>query len=149
MPNYNRSYSVHEFEPLLEKYRELCEIRNVAALLTGEEEFSRIIRKLNLLKGGLWSPDQVQKYIYVVQSKSHFDNNSVKVGFCKDIYSRWGGKWESFTQKEAFISPFKGDAEVHEHLRSKFERDLGEGREVYFGDFSDISNTVKLFLEEQ
>ncbi len=47
MPNYNRSYSVHEFEPLLEKYRELCEIRNVAALLTGEEEFSRILSALN------------------------------------------------------------------------------------------------------
>jgi hypothetical protein len=51
MPNYNRSYSAHEFEPLMEKYRELCQVRDAAAFLTGEEEFSRIISALNYRAG--------------------------------------------------------------------------------------------------
>jgi hypothetical protein len=147
MPNYNRNYSPSEFDSLLKKYDDLCQIRDAVVRLTGEEELGRILWKLDLLGMGLHLPEPGQKYIYVVQSKSHFDDNSVKVGFCKDIYSRWGGKWESFIEKKAFISPFKGDAEVHEHLRSRFERDLEKGREVYFGEFSEISSTVEKFLE--
>ena len=146
MPNYNRLYSSSEFESLILKYEELCKIRDAVVLLTGEEEFTRIVRKLDLIKEGLWSPDRTQKYIYVIQNRSHFDNNSVKVGFCKDLYSRWGGKWESFIEKKAFISPFKGDSEIHDHLRAKFDRDLREGREVYFGDFNEIANAVETFI---
>ena len=48
MPNYNRSYSSSEFEPLITKYEELCQIRNAVVLLTGEEEFTRIMAALDL-----------------------------------------------------------------------------------------------------
>ena len=146
MPNYNRNYSLSEFDLIIEKYAELIEIRKAAVSLTGLEASSEIVTRLNLMSEGLWSSDPAQKYIYVVQSKSQLDNNSVKVGFCKDISARWGKKWESFVGKEAFVSPFNGDAEVHLHLRQTFERDLENGRETYFGDFNEIANAVETFI---
>ncbi len=46
MPNYNRSYSTDEFEPLLKKYDDLCQIRDAVVRLTGEEELGRILDAL-------------------------------------------------------------------------------------------------------
>jgi hypothetical protein len=46
MANYNRNYSADEFESLLEKYVELCRIREAAVLLTGEENYSSIVKSL-------------------------------------------------------------------------------------------------------
>ena len=46
MPNYNRSYSADEFEPILKKYDELCQIRDAVVRLTGEEELGRILAAL-------------------------------------------------------------------------------------------------------
>lgn len=47
MPNYNRNYSVEEFQELLEKYQELIDIRDRVVALTGEEKFDRIISALD------------------------------------------------------------------------------------------------------
>jgi hypothetical protein len=47
MPNYNRKYSVEEFQELLAKYQELIEIRDRVVALTGEEKFDRILLALD------------------------------------------------------------------------------------------------------
>jgi hypothetical protein len=46
MPNYNRNYSLSEFDPILEKYGELLEIRKEVESLTGEKAHSRILAEL-------------------------------------------------------------------------------------------------------
>ena len=50
MANYNRSFDVSEFDPLLEKYRELCEIRREVELLTGEVSHQRILESIRSRK---------------------------------------------------------------------------------------------------
>jgi hypothetical protein len=47
MPNYNRNYSVEEFQELLGKYQELIDIRDRVVVLTGEEKFDRILSALD------------------------------------------------------------------------------------------------------
>ena len=141
MPNYNRNFSQGDYATLIEKYDELLLIREAAVTLTGEESTNRILLSLSKL-----SKPPHGKVIYLVQSESQVENNTVKVGFCKDLLSRWGNKWEMFANKKVFSSTYKGDAEVHLHLRQTFERDLENGRETYFGDFNEIADAVETFL---
>lgn len=46
MPNYNRLFDAQEFDPLIRKYQELCEVRKEVELLTGETSHERIMEAL-------------------------------------------------------------------------------------------------------
>jgi hypothetical protein len=136
------------YDEVWAKLDELRSLREALCDLVGSDDTNVLLR---------WIEDQShknlyqveaghQKFIYLVQSEAHLENHTVKVGFCKNLLSRWGNNWERFTNKKVFSSPFKGDAEVHLHLRQTFERDLENGRETYFGDFNEIANAVETFI---
>jgi hypothetical protein len=146
MPNYNRNFSLDDIYPLMKKYEELVQIRNAIVELTGEEKLERILISLSKIS----QPEKTGqgRLIYLVQSETQAENNTVKVGFCHNLQKRWGSKWSFFVNQKSFPSPFTGDSEVHSHLRGIFERDLENGRETYFGNFDEICLSVENFLTQ-
>ena len=141
-----QSYSLDkvlvQWEILKHFHRRLVEISGVEE----NQQIDEFLDSLQILLNSTQSSPVAGRLIYVVQTEVQRENNCVKVGFCSNTKSRWGSQWGRFTNKAVFNSPFKGDAEIHSHLRKHFERDENQGREVYFGEFEQICQVVSNFL---
>ena len=133
-----------QWEILKHFHRRLVEISGVEE----NQQIDEFLDNIELLLSRTPLLTDSEKFIYVVQTDSQNEDNCVKVGFCADVKSRWGPKWEQFVNKSVFESPFRGDSEVHKHLRNHFERDESQGREVYYGEFGEVCQTVSDFLSE-
>jgi hypothetical protein len=141
-----QSYSLDkvlvQWETLKHFHRRLVEISGVEE----NQQIDEFLDNLQTLLSSPQFPSGAEKHIYVVQTEIQRENNCVKVGFCSNVKSRWGSQWGKFANRTVFNSPFRGDAEVHSHLRKHFERDDNQGREVYFGEFDNVCQVISNFL---
>ena len=111
----------------------------------GLETYAQVKKKLLQLQQPYPYGGKFGKWIYIAQDEDQMKNNEVKVGFTKDIKTRWGTRWDGFENKKLFVSPFKTDREVHQHLAAFFDKSP-QGRETYYGDFFEISDKIEMFI---